>query len=74
MVASYLKYMGHNLTTRNIVVVAAAVQIVLLIVLVPPFAATGAAIAYAVSMSGMYLVSSRLAHRELVVLRSSGEA
>jgi len=70
---SCLKYVGRNRTTRNIVMGAAAVQIVLLIVLVPPFAATGAAIAYAVSMSGMYLVFSRIAHRELVVLRASGE-
>jgi O-antigen/teichoic acid export membrane protein len=68
---TYLKYMGHNRTMRNIVVGAAAVQIVLLIVLVPRFAATGAAIAYAVSMSGMYLVSSRIAHRELVDLRAN---
>jgi O-antigen/teichoic acid export membrane protein len=71
---TYLKYMGHNRTTRNMVVGAAAVQIVLLIMLVPPFAATGAAIAYAVSMSGMYIVSSWLARRELVVLQSSSEA
>jgi len=71
---TYLKYMGRNQTTRNMVVGAAAAQIVLLIVLVPPFAATGAAIAYAVSMSGMYLVSSRMAHRELETLRSGGAA
>jgi len=68
---TYLKYMGHNRTMRSIVVGAAAVQIVLLIVLVPRFAATGAAIAYAVSMSGMYLVSSRMAHRELVDLKAN---
>jgi len=69
---TYLKYMGHNRTTRNIVVVAAAVQILLLIVLVPPFAATGAAIAYAVSMPGMYLVSSLIARKELATLKSGG--
>ncbi len=71
---TYLKYMGRNRATRRIVVGAAAVQVVLLFVLVPDFAATGAAFAYLVSMSGMYLVSSWMAHRELVVLRSSGAA
>jgi O-antigen/teichoic acid export membrane protein len=69
---TYLKYMGHNRTTRNMVVGAAIVQIILLIVLVPPFAATGAAIAYAVSMSGMYLVSSLIARKELARLKSGG--
>ena len=69
---TYLKYMGHNRATRNIVVIAAVVQVVLLIVLVPRFAATGAAIAYAVSMSGMYLVSSWFAHSELAKLKAGG--
>ncbi len=69
---TYLKYMGHNRTTRNMVVGAAIVQIILLIVLVPPFAATGAAVAYAVSMSGMYLVSSLIARKELARLKSGG--
>ena len=67
---TYLKYMDRRRTTRNMVVGAAIVQIVLLIILVPRFAATGAAIAYAVSMSGMYIVSSWLARRELVALQS----
>jgi O-antigen/teichoic acid export membrane protein len=71
---TYLKYMGHSRTTRNMVVGAAVVQIALLILLVPRFAATGAAIAYAVSMSGMYIVSSLLARRELEVLQSSSDA
>ncbi len=69
---TYLKYMGHNRATRNVVVIAAVVQVVLLIVLVPRFAATGAASAYAVSMSGMYLVFSRIARNKLATLRSSG--
>ena len=60
---------------RGVTVVGAAViQVSLLVLLVPHFAATGAAFAYAVSMCGMYLVLSRMAHRELVMLRSSGEA
>jgi len=67
---TYLKYMGRRRTTRIMVIAAAFVQIVLLIILVPRFAATGAAIAYAVSMSGMYIVSSWLARRELIALQS----
>ncbi len=69
---TYLKYTGHNRTMRRIVVGAAAIQLILLVLLVPHFAATGAALAYLVSMSGMYLVSSWTAHRELVMLKSSG--
>jgi O-antigen/teichoic acid export membrane protein len=55
------------------VVGAAAIQVILLVLLVPHFAATGAAFAYAVSMSGMYLIFTRIAYRELVMLGSSGE-
>jgi O-antigen/teichoic acid export membrane protein len=69
---TYLKYMGRHRTTRNMVVGAAVVQIVLLILLIPRFAATGAAIAYAVSMSGMYIVSSWIARNELARLKSGG--
>jgi len=71
---TYLKYMGRNRTVRRTVVGAAAIQVILLVLLVPHFAATGAAFAYAVSMGGMYVVFARIAHRELVMLRSSGEA
>ncbi len=71
---TYLKYMGHNRTMRRIVAGAAAIQLILLVLLVPSFAATGAAFAYTVSMCGMYLVFTRIAHRELVMLRSSGKA
>jgi O-antigen/teichoic acid export membrane protein len=69
---TYLKYVERNQATRNIVVGAAAVQIFLLIILVPRFAATGAAIAYAVSMSGMYVLSSWIASNELTKLKSRG--
>ncbi len=71
---TYLKYMGRNRTVRRTVVGAAAIQVILLVLLVPHFAATGAAFAYAVSMGGMYVVFARMAHRELVMLRSSGKA
>ncbi len=71
---TYLKYMRHNRTMLRTVVGAAAIQVILLVLLVPHYAATGAAFAYAVSMCGMYLIFARMAHRELVMLRSSGEA
>jgi O-antigen/teichoic acid export membrane protein len=71
---TYLKYMGHNRAMLRTFVGAAVIQIIMLILLVPQFAATGAALAYAVSMAGMYLIFARIAHRELVMLRSSGEA
>ncbi len=70
---TYLKYMEHNRTMLRTVVGAAALQVILLVLLVPHFATTGAAFAYAVSMCGMYLVFARMAHRELVMLASSGE-
>jgi O-antigen/teichoic acid export membrane protein len=66
--------MGHNRTVQRTVVSAAAIQVILLVLLVPDFAATGAAIAYTVSMSGMYMVFSRVAYQELVILTSSSEA
>ena len=69
---TYLKYMGHNRAIRRTMVGAAAVQVILLVLLVPQFAATGAAVAYTISMCGMYLVFTRMAHRELVMLKSGG--
>jgi O-antigen/teichoic acid export membrane protein len=74
MAPTYLKYMGHNRTMRRIVAGAAAIQIILLVILVPQFAATGAAFAYLISMSGMYAVSSLMAHRDLANLKSDGGA
>jgi len=71
---TYLKYTGHNRTMRRIVAGTAAIQLILLVLLVPRFAATGAAFAYLLSMSGMYLVSSLMAHRELANLSSDGGA
>jgi O-antigen/teichoic acid export membrane protein len=70
---TYLKYAGNNRAMLRIVVGAAALQVILLVILVPRFAATGAALAYALSMSGMYLVFSRMAYRELVMLKSGAE-
>jgi O-antigen/teichoic acid export membrane protein len=70
---TYLKYAGNNRAMLRIVVGAAALQVILLAILVPRFAATGAALAYALSMSGMYLVFSRMAYRELVMLKSGAE-
>ncbi len=70
---TYLKYVGHNRFTLGVVAVAAAIQILLLALLVPHFAATGAALAYAVSMCGMYLVFAGMAYREVVLLRADGK-
>ncbi len=69
---TYLKYSGRNRTMRRIVIGAALIQVILLVLLVPRFAATGAAVAYTISMCGIYLVSAGMAHRELVMLKSSG--
>jgi O-antigen/teichoic acid export membrane protein len=71
---TYMKYQGHNRAMQRIVVGAAAVQAILLALLVPSYAATGAALAYTISMCGMYLAFSLMAHRELVVLKSGGAA
>lgn len=70
---TYLKYMGHNRAMLRTVVGATVIQIIMLVLLVPHLAATGAALAYAVSMAGMYLIFAGIAHRELVVLSSSRE-
>ncbi len=70
---TYLKYVGHNRITLGVVAGAAAIQVLLLALLVPRFAASGAALAYAVSMSGMYLVLARISHREVVLLRAGGK-
>ena len=73
-VPTYLKYMGHNRSMQRIVVGAAAVQVFLLALLAPGYAATGTALAYPISMCGMYLAFSLMARRELVILRSGGAA
>ena len=70
---TYQKYVGHNRFTLGVVAGAAAIQVLLLALLVPRFAASGAALAYAVSMCGMYLVFAWTAHRELVLLRADGK-
>jgi O-antigen/teichoic acid export membrane protein len=67
---TYLKYKGHNRSLRRIVAGAVLVQVILLVLLVPKYAATGAAVAFAVSMCGMYVVAGRMARRELAMLRS----
>jgi O-antigen/teichoic acid export membrane protein len=70
---TYLKYVGHNRFTLGVVAVAAAIQLLLLALLVPRFATTGAALAYAVSMCGMYLVFAGMAYREVVLLKANGK-
>jgi O-antigen/teichoic acid export membrane protein len=65
-----LKYRRHNRATYATVACAAAAQALLLFLLVPRLGATGAAIAYAVSMCGMYGACAWMAHRELARLNA----
>jgi O-antigen/teichoic acid export membrane protein len=67
---TYLKYVQRNRLVLGTASGAAAAQLVLLVLLVPRFGATGAAIAYAVSICGMYGVFWRVAVREVVRLRA----
>jgi len=71
---TYLKYRRRNRTTYLTVACAAAAQGMLLLLLVPRLGATGAAIAYAISMSGMYGVFALMAHRELALLKAFRES
>lgn len=68
---TYLKYTGQNRKTYLTVACAAAAQVLLLVLLVPGLGATGAAIAYAVSMCGMYAVFAWMARSELLRLRNA---
>lgn len=67
---TYLKYAAHDRFTVGIIVGTAVFHILLLMLLVPRYQAEGAAWAYAVSICMMYLVFSRLAHRELTMLEA----
>jgi hypothetical protein len=67
---TYLKYQRRNRLVLGTVAGAAAGQLVLLALLVPGYGATGAAVAYAISMCAMYGVFSRVASREVVRLRA----
>jgi O-antigen/teichoic acid export membrane protein len=70
---TYLKYVGHNRSTLVSVACVAVLQIFLLVLLVPRYAATGAALAYALSICGLYLIYARMAHSELVLLRANSK-
>ncbi|MGI9536003.1 MAG: lipopolysaccharide biosynthesis protein [Desulfocapsaceae bacterium] len=70
---TYLKYMGHNRAIFTTMLGAVVCQIIMLVVLVPRFAATGGAIAYALSMGGMYLMFARMAHNKLVQIQKPSE-
>jgi len=67
---TYLKYVQRNRLVLGTAAASGAAQVVLLALLVPHFGATGAAIAYAVSMCGMYGVFWRVGIREVVKLRA----
>lgn len=66
---TYLKFRQRNRATYAAVGGAAAAQGVLLLWLVPAHGATGAALAYAISMCGMYGAFAWMAHRELLQFR-----
>jgi len=63
---TYLKFRQRNRATYTAVGSAAAAQGVLLLWLVPGHGATGAALAYAISMCSMYAAFAWMAHRELL--------
>jgi O-antigen/teichoic acid export membrane protein len=67
---TYLKYRRRNRATFVTVSGAAATQAMLLIMLVPRYGAVGAAIAYAISMCGMYAAFACMAQRDLALLKS----
>ena len=71
MAPTYLNYRRRNRLVLGTTAGAAGVQVLLLVWLVPPLGATGAAIAYAVAMGGMFAVFATIAHRELVAFRAS---
>lgn len=66
---TYFKYRGHNLLTFGALAACALLQVVLLWLLVPRLEATGAAIAYMVSMLLMYGSLALLAVHQLAALR-----
>lgn len=66
---TYLKFQRRNAITYRVVSLAALAQILLLLLLVPRLGATGAALAYLLSMGGMYGSFALMAKRELVRLQ-----
>jgi len=71
---TYLKYRRRNRDTYVTVACAAAAQGLLLLLLIPRLGATGAAIAYAISMCGMYCAFAWLSLRELALLKAEDES
>jgi|GEM_PF-2938396 len=70
---TYLKYRQRDRATYVTVACAAVAQGILLLLLVPRLGATGAAIAYTISMCGMYGVFALMANRELALLKACAE-
>lgn len=66
---TYFKYRGHNLLTFTTLMASALLQLVLLWLLVPRYEATGAAVAYMVSMLLMYGYLAVMAVQHLRELR-----
>ncbi|KXU82542.1 hypothetical protein CI15_34040 [Paraburkholderia monticola] len=72
MAPTYLKYRAQHRVLYASVAAAACVQVVLLLLLVPRMGATGAALAYAIAMGGLYGNLARIARRELRRMRIHG--
>ena len=62
---TYLKYRQRRAVLLGTMLAASACQLVLLVVLVPGLGATGAAIAFGLSIGGMYGVFAVIAWRDL---------
>lgn len=72
MAPTYLKFTRRNDLVFSIMAAAAISQGVLLVLLVPSLAATGAALAYAVTIVGLYGAYALIAHIELEKLHGAG--
>lgn len=68
---TYLKFQKRDHITYAVVGGAAGCQVVLLLALAPAYGATGAAVAYGVSMCGMYGIFALLAYREVAALKEA---
>lgn len=69
----FLKHRNQSRIIFPALVTAALVQVALLMVLVPRLEATGAAIAYAISMVGLYGYFTLVSYSQIRALRASGQ-
>ncbi len=67
---TYLKFSRRNRDTFVPLACGVTVQLLLLVLLAPHLGATGAALAYAIPMAGMYLAFALMARRAFIQLRA----